>query len=192
MRIPFQYNESHPQPPTGATGAPVKATRPPANETPPSEPETRSSENTTRPAGKERRTPEPPERPPLDVYLTRFLRGTAVLDLAAGTWLRLVDTGRAPCGTRLCEVATLNGHEHVAGLVALIAAAVLILALPLTAGLTRASIVTATALGGVAVIGLGAVTGVVMVAVLLLSVVVVTLAAVLGVMMGAIRGELTR
>ena len=189
LRIPAQYNESHPVTPGEAAPKPDPLPEP-APESTPEPVEHQVEEPSTLPA---RPRPVPrPRRSALPRYLTRILRGVAGLDLTAGSWLLLVATDKVPCSTRLCEVATLDGRDHTAGLVALAVAGLLIFAAPFTSGLSRADAVTTALLVLVAVAGVIAVIGVVLMATLVLSLIGLMIAALLGVLIGAVRGDLTR
>jgi hypothetical protein len=190
VRIPVQYNDSHPTAPAAEHGNPAVDPDLVPDGTPEETPDS------TPPAGAPPE-PEPPRLPrpgriPLPRFLTRFLRSVAGLDLAAGAWLLLVGAHRTPCVTRLCEVATLEGRHHAAGLTAVIAAILLAGAALFTSGLTRADSVTTTVLIAIALTGLLAAIGVVLAAALILSVVGLALGAVIAILVGAIRGDLTR
>ncbi len=201
VRIPVQYNDSHLTTPAAERSEPSidPAVEPwaepvvepaPAPAQVPPQPPTEEPDGVP-PAGWPSELPRP-ERIRLPRFLTQFLRSVAGLDLAAGTWLLMVGAHRAPCVTRLCEVATLSGRHQEAGLIAVIAAILLAGAALFTSGLTRAEPVTATVLIAIALTGLLAAIGVVLAAALILSVIGLALGAVIGILVGAIRGDLTR
>ncbi|GLY31341.1 hypothetical protein [Kineosporia sp. NBRC 101731] len=180
VRIPLQHNNSQATTDTGA--GPASTIGQPG--TTPSEP--------ARPPRKVLPDQGAGRRPPFPPYLTRLLRGTALLDLATGVLMVGVQTGRVPGTSRVCEVATLGGHPQVVGLVAVLVAVALGVAALFTAGLTRAGSAATVGLVATAVLGLAAAAGVILVAALVLSIAGLTSGIVLSIMMGAVRGELTR
>jgi len=215
LRIPAQYSDSHPtvadQPPQAATPGSPARTDPsgPQRHPDPNRTEIGPGHGADRPAAAATspKTPTRPTgtgRPPLrrgtraaewvelPAVLTRFLRIAAGVELLAGIWLLLVAADRLACGLKVCEVATLDGHQQITGLVAVIAGLTLSAAATCTGGLTRAPRWCAVVAVLVAAVGGIAVVGVLLVGAVVLSLLALMTGVALAVLIGTVPGHLTR
>lgn len=76
---------------------------------------------------------------PLSAAVIGALWTVFALNLALGGWLLAVRAGAAPCSGLLCTAATLGDHPLLTLILAEVCAGALVVSVPMTRGLSRAS-----------------------------------------------------